>query len=138
MASQDQVIELNRLHPDWTARQIAEHLGAPSEYIAAVKHRNKLTIGRALPGRKKWTPEIVKAARKLLAERGVTDEVFVATLGFSKRAAYGKLYREGRPAIKYRAEGNSAPSIPEHVLADRDRRYSAPRSLTAILMGDPA
>lgn len=44
-----------------------------------------------------------------------------------------------QPVIRMRIEHvhERAPTIPPEVIEDRNQRYLAPRSLTAILMGDP-
>lgn len=40
------VIEANKRHPDWTARQIAEAIGACDGYVNATAKRNGLTIAK--------------------------------------------------------------------------------------------
>jgi hypothetical protein len=45
--------------------------------------------------------------------------------------------RDEAERIAARAPVTPPLSIPKDVLMDRDRRMSAPRSITAILMGDP-
>lgn len=46
MATKRQVIELNRRHPEWTARDIAEELDCMIEYVHACKQRYSLRLAR--------------------------------------------------------------------------------------------
>lgn len=50
MANKHQVIELNRIHPDWTPSQIAVALGCLPEYVRATARRNDLRLGRVHNG----------------------------------------------------------------------------------------
>lgn len=47
MATKDQVIDLNREHPDWTASEIAEALDCMPEYVHATAKRYSIPIAKA-------------------------------------------------------------------------------------------
>lgn len=47
MTNKHEVMAINREHPDWTARQIADHLGCMPEYVHKVKELEGLKIPRA-------------------------------------------------------------------------------------------
>lgn len=47
MATKQEVIDLNKQHPDWTARDIANHLGCMPAYVAACRKRYGLTFAPA-------------------------------------------------------------------------------------------
>lgn len=46
MASKQQVMDLNLRHPDWTARDIAEHLGCAESYVFSLKGRYGLKFSK--------------------------------------------------------------------------------------------
>jgi hypothetical protein len=46
------VIAANRAHPEWTARDIAEHLKCCDGYVNAVKQREGLQIAKFVPNPK--------------------------------------------------------------------------------------
>lgn len=77
MATKEQVIEMNRAHPDWTARQIAEALGCGVEYVNATAHRNKLCLARSPDSR------ITEAMLRDWQERGVTVREAAAEVGMA-------------------------------------------------------
>jgi len=60
MTTKDEVIEVNRLHPDWPARAIADHLGCMTEYVNKVKHR----YGVPIPTRKFVPPKLKRTERR--------------------------------------------------------------------------
>lgn len=47
MATKQQVIELNKKHPTWTASDIAFELGCMPEYVASCKKRYGLTFAKS-------------------------------------------------------------------------------------------
>lgn len=47
MSKKQEVIALNAEHPEWTARQIAEHIGARPEYVHVCGYRYKLTFAKS-------------------------------------------------------------------------------------------
>jgi hypothetical protein len=47
MATKQQVIDLNKKHPNWTASDIASELGCMVEYVAACKRRYGLKFAKA-------------------------------------------------------------------------------------------
>jgi len=47
MATKQQVIDLNKKHPEWTARDIADHLDCMVEYVASCKKRYGLRFAKA-------------------------------------------------------------------------------------------
>lgn len=47
MATKQEVIDLNKKHPDWTARMVADHLGCLPAYVAACRKRYGLTFAPA-------------------------------------------------------------------------------------------
>lgn len=47
MATKQQVIDLNKRHPNWTARDIAEELDCMPEYVASCKQRYGLKFAKA-------------------------------------------------------------------------------------------
>jgi len=88
--------------------------------------------------RKDWTKEEAALALRML-EEGATDAEFRARLGRSKSCVRAKRDRELSAYFRWSAAGNqpSRITLSAEVLADRARRALAPRSLTAVLMGDP-
>ena len=44
MTEAAEVIAVNAEHPDWTPRQIGEHLGCDPAYVRATAQRNKLVV----------------------------------------------------------------------------------------------
>lgn len=100
-----------------------------------------------------WTPEETELARKLLAE-GAPEREFERQIGRTKEAAKTRIqtlnYRARRAeADRFRTLSGSRckkseyrrveaeAAIPPEVIADSVRRSDAPRSLTAMLCGDP-
>ena len=135
MASQDQVIALNQENPEWSAGAIAEHLGCSREYVQATGVRNGLRFARV----RKWTKQDIETARRLFEEKAPHEE-FIRLLGRTRNGCFAKMDRLRQLSV--RRQGvippvQSAPTIPPEVIEDAIRRASAPRSLTAILMGDP-
>jgi hypothetical protein len=49
MTTKDQVINLHARYPNWSAAQIAAHLGCTPEYVRATRSRNGLTTPRISP-----------------------------------------------------------------------------------------
>lgn len=47
MATKQQVIDLNKNHPTWTAREVADHLDCMPEYVASCKKRYGLHFPKA-------------------------------------------------------------------------------------------
>lgn len=91
--------------------------------------------------RKVWTPEQDAIALRLLQE-DAPESRFRAELGRSK---INSQLRHKRLLFQSRAEQARETKslglglhVPPEAIADRDRRIKAPRSLTALLCGDPA
>lgn len=87
----------------------------------------------------RWTKEEDEIARQLLASNA-PDSAFRSTIGRTRESAKSRMERERFKAfMKDRPKLASVPSkvIPDEVWLDLERRMKAPRSLTAILMGDP-
>lgn len=51
MATKQQVLDLHRLHPDWSCRRIAAEIGAEREYVYATFRRQGIKPPRAKPRR---------------------------------------------------------------------------------------
>lgn len=89
---------------------------------------------------KRWTDEQTKLAREMLS-LDEPDAVFRERLGRSRHSAVNRLDR-----IKYGYNTGPrvvAPSVaridvPAEMFEEAVKRANAPRSLTALLMGDPA
>lgn len=91
--------------------------------------------------KKHWTAEETEIAKQMLAD-GANDAAFRARLDRSKEAALARMDRVaygaaavGRKPTYTVASGRAAVS--EQAYADAARRLLAPRSITALLMGDP-
>ena len=69
MATKDQVITAHRKHPDWTAQQIADHIGGGclSAYVRATARRNGLKLPKAVQTR--LTAEQLRKRAAALLER---------------------------------------------------------------------
>ena len=92
--------------------------------------------------RKHWTTEETEVAKRML-DAGAEDAEFRVRLDRSKEAAIARMDRihdgaavVGRKPTYSVAAGRSPVS--EQAYADSVRRLTAPRSITAALMGDPA
>lgn len=127
----EQRTELFQLYFDGGANAVehlAERYGMSLEYIGKLARRN----GYARAEINYWTPEQVVLARKLLNENA-PKSAFQEQLNRTRQACLDKVTRmDGR-------KDNAALTvvIPPEVLEDRIRRLTAPRSITALLMGDP-
>lgn len=86
-----------------------------------------------------WTTEQTDLARQMI-ERGEDEAAFLTQLGRSKKSAIARVDR-----LKDRPMTRACPNIPtsgrvevpDHVKIEASQRAAAPRSLTAILCGDP-
>lgn len=85
-----------------------------------------------------WTKAEDEIAAQLFAAEA-TDAMFWERLGRSKLHAQQRQdrIRTGRITGQMLARAVPRVEVPEHVIADAMRRATAPRSLTAILCGDP-
>ena len=64
MTTKEDVIALNRAHPDWTSRQLAEALGCLPAYVFKTAMRNGLVLPHTSPG---WNdPRALRAKAKAL------------------------------------------------------------------------
>lgn len=106
--------QLRSLNPPWGWDRIATHL-CISRFVLRCEIDPRYRVKMALNVR------VVRARRQgRICRRPPAADLPKIT----PRSAFG---------------AEHAPSIPQHVLMDRDRRLSmAPRSLTAALCGDPA
>lgn len=88
---------------------------------------------------RKWTHDETDLARQMI-ERGDDEDAFLTQFGKSKKSAIARVDR-----VKDRPKTRACPNIPtsgrvdvpDHVQIEATQRASAPRSLTAILCGDP-
>src|SRR5437868_917874 len=82
-----------------------------------------------------WTDEEVKTA-VAMREAGARYTEIGAALGRHKAGVRTKLVEEQRRTTTSHVV--ETLRVPEHVLAERDRRYAlTPCDLTALLLGDP-
>lgn len=84
MATKQQVIDLNIEHPEWTARQVADHLGCCPEYIAACRKRYGLTFAKATS--RYDNPTSIFALGREARRAGLTIET-IRKVGREMRAA---------------------------------------------------
>jgi hypothetical protein len=87
-----------------------------------------------------WTDDETALARRMFAE-GKPDSEFRRLLGRSKFSARTRLYRLHFPTDGY--DWLDLPrekrfDVPPEAWAEASRRFSAPRTLTAWICGDPA
>jgi hypothetical protein len=79
MTTKHQVIAAHRAHPEWTASDIAAHLGCLREYVSATAKRNGLKLATRRPGRLPYIELTASTVAKL--ERFADDrEICVADL----------------------------------------------------------
>lgn len=69
MPTKHDVIRVHKEHPDWTVRQVADHLGCMREYVTATAKRNGLTFRKVAVPR---TKEDLLAEAARLIERAKT------------------------------------------------------------------
>jgi hypothetical protein len=72
MATKQQVIDLNKKHPTWTAGDIAAELGCMVEYVGACKKRYGLQFAKAKP--RSEDPNSVVALGREARRAGLTVE----------------------------------------------------------------
>lgn len=83
MATKQQVIDINRQHPEWTARDIAEHLGCMVEYVASCKKRYGLRFAKA--SHRTDNPLSVFALGREARRAGLTVEA-IQKIGHERRS----------------------------------------------------
>lgn len=83
MATKQQVIDLNKQHPNWTAREVAEELGCIEQYVHACKKRYGLRFAKA--ARRTDTPNNVFALGREARRAGLTVEA-LQQIGRERRA----------------------------------------------------
>lgn len=94
-------------------------------------------------GKSTWTALQLKIAQELCELGECSDETFLAAVGHT-RGGYLSKIRDERNAERVRTNRyepgqrhcKSLP-VPPHLAADAARRSSAPRSITALVCGDP-
>lgn len=126
----EQRAELFQLYFDGgvnAVEHLSERYGMSLEYIGKLARRNGYVRNEMVY----WKPEEVILARRLLDE-GAPESAFKAQLNRTRQACFNKVTRTDRGSIIV-----PAVTIPPEVLEDRVRRLTAPRSITALLMGDP-
>ncbi len=98
-----------------------------------------------------WTPSTTREAMRLQKQGVGLREIGLRLGGFSESTVRWRLKAADNPdAVAERRardrermknrHGNSpvrTTRIPDDVVADRDARLTAPRSLTAVMLGDP-
>lgn len=85
MATKQQVIDLNLAHPDWTARQVAEHLNCRQEYVGSCKRRYGLQFAKS-KRRIAVKPDSVLALGREARRAGLNIEI-IRKVGQEMRAA---------------------------------------------------
>ena len=92
----------------------------------------------------RWTDAETDLARRMIREN-YKEEAFQQALGRSKKAAQARVRQVDFPRDRsMRTDRNglyvnsSVRKIPDEVIAERDRRRSAARTITAFVLGDPA
>jgi hypothetical protein len=109
---------------------LAERYGMSLEYIGKLANRN----GYSRNELNRWTPDEIVLARKLLKENA-PKSAFPEQLNRTRQACLDKVTRmDGNKDLR----PSTALVVPAEVIEDRVKRLMAPRSLTALLMGDPA
>jgi hypothetical protein len=95
-----------------------------------------------------WTAEQEAGARRLIAAKAA-PEIYLSEIGHTRSSAYKHIrwvddpsYRaahtnSNRVAARLASKVVHSSAPPPEVLADAARRATAPRSLTALLCGDP-
>lgn len=81
MATKHQVIAANRKHPEWTAKMIAESIGACEGYVNATAKRNGLLLAKC--PRKPRVPKVdsLRALGRACREVGLTVVSIKALMG---------------------------------------------------------
>jgi hypothetical protein len=72
VATKQEVIDLNKKYPNWTAVEIANELGCSPEYVGACKHRYGLKFASAT--RRSDNPNSVFALGREARRAGLTVE----------------------------------------------------------------
>ena len=72
MTTKYDVTRVNKQHPDWTAREIAEALGCCIGYVNATAKRNGLKIAKSQGGPRKPRPDSIAALGKAARSKGMT------------------------------------------------------------------
>lgn len=85
-----------------------------------------------------WSAQETELAVQLMSE-GADNAKCLATLGRTRQACKDRIRhcRDAAGNIDTSGISISVMNIPPHVLEDRNRRLMAPKTLTAMLMGDP-
>jgi hypothetical protein len=68
MTTKQDVIRLNRAHPDWTAREIADELGCNPGYVRATAKRCMLELARGDVAYRRAVKRLEEAAAVMLAK----------------------------------------------------------------------
>jgi hypothetical protein len=85
MATKQQVIDLNKKHPTWTAREIADNLDCMVEYVAACKKRYGLQFA---PSRNRtMDPNNIYALGREARRAGLTVEAIQKLVGHRRASA---------------------------------------------------
>jgi hypothetical protein len=137
----------------FTYAQIGERLGKTRNGIGQRVRWLKLNAEgqaqvRADQNRKRnkhakfWTSQETELAEKLLKENA-SNELCLAMLGKTKKACLHRVWRARRDEVNRRSRVAPRPYvqetkiIPQELIEERNRRLTAPRSLTSIICGDP-
>lgn len=84
MATKHQVIAAHQKHREWTASDIAAHLGCMREYVVATARRNSLTLPLKRRSQRRpmieLTAGVIDGLRRFAADREVTVPELAKTL----------------------------------------------------------
>ena len=86
MATKQQVIDLNREHPDWTAARIAAEIGCGAPYVHATARRNGLILAsgrevtavnlrRRAENLIRWAESLIRRAERIEAQHNQTGRI---------------------------------------------------------------
>jgi hypothetical protein len=85
VTTKQQVIDLNKKHPTWTAREIADELGCMVEYVASCKTRYGLNFA---PARNRtMDPNNIYALGREARRAGLTVEAIQKIAGHRRASA---------------------------------------------------
>ena len=148
MANRHDVARLHRQHPEWTAPEMAAALRCTQEYVRATARRRGLTLAKTRPGSLADPDSIVSLGRAAQAAgltlariRQLADATFPPARRDLARAHRHRTRRADDSAAKS-CKPQPAPAepvvVPDAVKAECERRrVTAPRDLTAAVLGDP-
>lgn len=117
---------------------IAERIGR-SVHACGARYRQLLPVDSRpkFSRAKRWSSEDEKILMGLLAQNKTNKQISEA-MGRSRKEVYSKVeYITRMGKKKVHTVLTPRVSVPDHVLADADRRANAPRTISAFVLGDP-